>query len=356
MNLAEFGSFLLGLAVAVAVGVLVEFLTGGTTKLLNRIRNRLSMRDAIYDQYDPQMDALTHLGSWTPQHRLKTNQLETRFIEANERPTQAFVDDRRLDEYVEECAKTATGDVAYLIDFAMNHQESRKTQTCYMTFAPSDYAEFRALPEIRKREPELLQMAQQSLATDASSYLKRAVPSVFAINLIPVSSDGYVLCAKRSPAAVDSGRGCWTVGVMETLKQPSANNPGLNEDLFGLAQRGLKEELGLEREEYREILVSWIGLYEPGLRGHAVAFMRVDLTRQEVLEHASASHSSYEHTRFKWLALNRQTVHSFLSSEKELNQQENINVIKYEEDPWLEFSRLAMVEAWKWRSKLKSSA
>jgi hypothetical protein len=117
------------------------------------------------------------------------------------------------------------------------------------------------------------------------------VPSSLAVNLVILSSrNNELLCVERSPA-VDSAVGWWTIGVFETMKQPDPNRPGSSEDIYGLAVRGLNEELGLQPGDYETIQVSWVGIYRPILRSHGVAVTKLKISREEALARARGAHS-----------------------------------------------------------------
>ena len=164
---------------------------------------------------------------------------------------------------------------------------------------------------MRETSPRSFDAADRMLVQNAAEYIRSgAVPSSVAINVVVVSTDGQLLCAKRS-AAVDNGVGLWCLGIFETMKRNDPNRPGQPEDFYALAERALAEELGLNRHHYGNVHITWVGIYQPLLRGHVVGIVRLKVSKAVALERARESDSSYEHAGFDWLPLNRKTVRSF---------------------------------------------
>jgi hypothetical protein len=333
---------------AVLLGVAVDVLTGGVTKGLRRLRLRWASSTAL--QVDTSADGLFMLGEWSPVRQLHPHRLSTIELSKPERPVQGFVDEEVFAGAVARCHQD-TGEIAYVTSFRLDHRESPETQVCRVTLAASDYAEVRAIELLRQTAPLTLSQADQALQHNASEYVKRAVPSSVAINVIPMSQDQELLCARRS-AAVDNGVGMWTVGVFETMKRADPNRPGQPEDFYALGQRALLEEVGLNSHDYGDLNVSWVGIYKPLLRGHIVASVRLRISKEEALEHARMSDSSYEHDRYDWIPLNRATVRSFAAAKMRPSSSGG-GTLNIDEREWLEQARLAVLEAWRFRVVLQ---
>jgi hypothetical protein len=211
-----------------------------------------------------------------------------------------------------------------------------------------------AIEHLRIRRPDLFYECDKAVEGDVGAYLGQAVPSSLAVNLVVLSSrNDELLCVERS-AAVDSAAGWWTVGVFETMKQPDPNRPGSSEDIYGLAVRGLNEEIGLHPGDYEAIQVSWVGIFQPILRGHVVAVVKLKISREEAHARARAAHSGYEHAAVDWVPLRQSLVHAFIRAKGRTYPNKVGFTLDVQHRVWIEQSRLAVLEAWRFRSALES--
>ena len=337
-------NFLLGVLATVLLGVVVDLLSGGVSRLLHMLRTVWTQKTAI--SADIRQDGLYVLGEWSPNRRLDPSRLITRFVPLAERPMQGWVDSTLLDREVAACRDT--GDISYITSFAIDHRESRETQHCRVTISESSYAEVRALEQMRISQPEKLADADSAVERNATAYLASALPSSVAVNIVVVGDGLRILRARRS-AAVHNAIGLWTVGVFETMKRSDPNTPGHIEDFYGLASRGLEEELNLRAEDYGEIHLTWFGLYRPIFRGHLVAITRATIPVQEVIEHARQSSSSYEHEAFEWMPLRRAKIREFCEAPLQHRDSRAGQTIMIDGREYIEQSRLALLEAWRFR-------
>jgi hypothetical protein len=211
-----------------------------------------------------------------------------------------------------------------------------------------------AIEDLRVRRPELFKECDRVIEHDVRDYLSMAVPSSLAINLVVVSSENdELLCVERS-AAVDSAVGWWTIGVFETMKQADPNRPGASEDLYSLAARGLDEELGLQSRDYNPIQISWIGVYRAILRGHVVAVLKLRISKQELHARVRAAHSGYEHAAIDWLPLRPSLVLAFNQAARTVRSENVGSTIEVDGRTWIEQSRLAVQEAWRFRNAIEN--
>jgi hypothetical protein len=146
--------------------------------------------------------------------------------------------------------------------------------------------------------------------------------------------------------------GWWTVGVFETMKQPDPNRPGSSEDIYGLAVRGLNEELGLQPGDYKAIQISWVGISRPILRGHVIAIIKLKISREEARARARAAHSGYEHAAIDWVPLRHPLVRAFIRAERRTYPDKVGSTLHVNHRAWIEQSRLAVLEAWRFRNAL----
>lgn len=293
------------------------------------------------ESFDYRDDGLFVLGEWSPHRTLETARVRTII---RERPGQAFLPDEEFKKVVAERSED-TGDVAYLTGFDIDHRESAETMECRFWYSLSKYAEARAIEALRQRVPSSLESADQELQRSPKAYLARALPSILAVNLIVISGQNTMLCARRS-AAVDNANGIWTTGIFETLK--ASDLAGKGNVLQRLAERGLREELHLERDGYRELSLSWLGIYQPLLRGHAVAIVRSHLDEQAIEDRARQSESSYEHDMYSWLPLTRANTVAFNAAPSPNGALIVGATFEAIGKTWLAQSRLGLAEAVRW--------
>lgn len=188
-------SYLSGFLSAVVFSAIVELLNGGVSKALRWLRMRWASKTTI--ELDPTRDGLFMLGEWSPTRRLAPHRLATTHQSATERPAQKYVDEAELARTVERRTQD-TGHIVYITGLKLDHRESKETQDCRVMLAASDYAEVRAIEEMRMSMPQALASADRALEQNAVEYVKAAVPSSVAINVLLVTEDGELLCAKRS--------------------------------------------------------------------------------------------------------------------------------------------------------------
>ena len=339
-------SFVLGALATVVVGAVTDLITGTISRSLRRLRVLVTHGRRI--RADVRKDGLFMLGEWSPTRPLTPARLVTRYVSLAERPSQSWVTDSVLAAEVAACPDS--GDVSYVTSFALDYRESSNTQQCRVTLAEADYREVRALEHLRITQPNELATADEALEHNAYGYLAAALPSTVAANLVVAAGAG-LLCARRS-AAVHNATNLWTVGVFETMKRSDPNTPGHLEDFYGLLERGLEEELHLRRADYGQMYVTWFGIYRPIFRGHLVAVTSTVLGCNEIIDRARQSSSSYEHDTFDWLPIERKTVQKFAEAPLESRPGAAGQIIKIDGREFVEQSRLAVLEAWRFRALL----
>jgi hypothetical protein len=136
------------------------------------------------------------------------------------------------------------------------------------------------------------------------------------------------------------------------MKQSDPNRPGSTEDIYGLAVRGLIEELGLQPDDYGPIQISWIGIFRPILRGHVVAIVKLKISKEEARARARTAHSGYEHATVDWIALRRPLLRAFIDAKRSTYPDSVGSTLEIHHRTWIEQSRLSVLEAWRFRNTL----
>jgi hypothetical protein len=335
---------------AVALSLVTGVATGAISKSFFKIRSRVDGLRSL--GYDVRQDGLYCLGDWSPPRKLQPSRLITETTPEESRPRQPYIDRRVLANAVRKRSRQSSGATLYMTGFRIDHRESDETQYCRVRQAASTYPEVLAIEDLRIRRPDLFDACDKAIERDVRAYLDAAVPSSLAVNLVVLSSkNDELLCVERS-AAVDSAVGWWTVGVFETMKQPEPNRPGSSEDIYGLAVRGLNEELGLQPGDYDAIQVSWVGIYRPILRGHVVAIIKLKISKEEARARARAAHSGYEHAAIDWIPLRHPLVRAFIRAKRCTYPDKVGSTLDVNHRTWIEQSRLGVLEAWRFRNAL----
>lgn len=354
-------------AAAVLVGaigtVVYESLTGGVSRLSQRIR--IALRNRSTPPLDLQTLGLFVAGEWSPARRLTPRNLHQT---SEAEPVPSNLISPKDWSWAKEQAANDTGDLVSLKAFTIDHRESERTQLCYVTLAPSDYSDVRAIEALRINRPHSLQSADRLLESGVRNYLLAAVPSSIAVNVVVLSENDELLCLRRS-SAVDNGVGLWTVGIYETMKRPDPNNPGTIEDFFELTSRALKEELGLKSNDgsYHDPAIAWFGIYKPLLRGHLVAVTRARVPKSEIERALRSADSNYEHDNLCWLPLDGATVKAFCRVGLQAIEGQVGGSIRFESKVkglrreqstrlrnknWIDQAPLSVLEAWKFAASI----
>jgi hypothetical protein len=86
------------------------------------------------------------------------------------------------------------------------------------------------------------------------------------------------------------------------------------ESLFDLGERCLREEVGLEPEDYGSIHVSWVGYYAPTLEVKVFAHVRTVLPESAIEARLATAHSLYEIADLCWLPLDQGQLTELIKS------------------------------------------
>jgi hypothetical protein len=234
---------------------------------------------------------------------------------ASRRPRQSWLNEVEWTELHDQFAQTHSGDIAYLVDATVDHRESVEGRQFHYTVAPCTYPEHLATMEYLKRHPEARSAIRAAMTHGRMmEFVHSSPPSSIKVNVALMTLDNRFLAIQRS-SAVDLKRGVWTIGPNETMQLSGSERPGgVIEDLFGLSERCLREELNLEPSDYGDITVSWLGYDAGTAQVKAYAQVKTHLSRREVDRRVSDAHSLYEAQMFQWLKFDRKTVNEIIAN------------------------------------------
>lgn len=333
------------------VAQLLVYVVGIATGLLTNVIWEKRLRFSIWwaekrqggshpFDYDPRDHGFYAVNRWSPARQLTPERLETIVVET--RPKQTWFDEERWQEIADELAPKHSGRLCYLTDFEIDNHESEGSLSFRIHLARCGYHEHKATEQYLKEDAAarlaLTEALDQGRARDVA---RSAPPSSISLKTVVVSPSGKFLAVKRS-AAVDAAPGLWSLGPEEAMKVPDYIEPGRGEDLFALAERGLKEELGLDPEHYGQINISWLGYYVPLAKIAVVAQVKTRISERAVTERLNSSHSVFETETHAWLPLKRDQLMDIIENPSG----------DAEGRRWTDGSPLAAQELWRMRRLL----
>ncbi len=291
--------------------------------------------------FDPLGIGFYPINRWTPTRPLDRRRLDMLVID--ERPDQIWCDPVEWRRLANEYSQVCSGDTAYLVAFGIDHRESEQGESFSYTVAPCDYSEHLATVRYLDEHAEVRHAIAAALdAGQIADFARNAPPSLIKINVTVLSGENLFLAIQRS-GAVHSKQGLWTAGPNETMRLPRRMVPGSQaEDLFGLADRCLREELGIDPSSY-EIIISWIGYEAHTASVKVFAQARTHLSASALAEAMSTAHGLYEAQRIVWLPFSRRVVLDIIKNWQHGDSAGRI---------WSSSAPFALQELWRMRSAL----
>lgn len=301
--LATAGAIALGLATNIIYDV-IKYRGVQTPRILDR---RALMPQAA--AHDPTMEGLYPLVTWSSTRPLTPQRLVTKFAGRSSRSHVFDIPDwhRRVAEFED---RGAAGRTAYVTELTVDTGEHPRAQHCRVTISESAYAECLASKRLLNGDPELADRLLAVLRSGHEGFVAVVPPTMVSACIAVISRGNRILALRRS-LSVTTYPGQWTIGINESMKY--SDEPGAEEDFYGLVRRGLREELGLNSADYGTILISWFGWSQDASCYVIVATVRSGLTEQEVDRRRQECHSIYEHDLARWLPLSRRSISDIIT-------------------------------------------
>ncbi|NUP50812.1 MAG: hypothetical protein HOW97_26405 [Catenulispora sp.] len=310
-----------------------------------QLRLPVQERHGIF-KFDPGAVGLYPINRWTAARMLEPSSLEMRIV--SDRPTQQWCDPTEWRRIATELAEKHSGEVAYLTDFVIDHRESEYGGNFCYTVTPCDYSEHLATLTYLREHHEVQARIKEAFAGGrVADFARTSPPSLIKINVSVLNRDNRFLAIQRS-AAVETKKGLWTVGPNETMILSKRPVPGRTaEDLFGLAERCLREELGLEPRTCGPVRISWIGYESTTATVKVFAQVRTRLSGADVLEIMSTAHGLFEAQDAIWLPFNRRAVADIIRNWEQGDSARR---------RWSSSAPLALQELWRMRRTLQMTS
>lgn len=300
-------STVLGFAVGIATGLLVNVLWVKRWRMRAYLFRFKKPKPDILD-FKPASVQLFAINRWSPVRPLRRDRLDMTIIQ--NRPRQKWCDQAEWRQLADQYKKEGkAGDCGYLVDFEIDHHETKAGQAFRYSVAHCDYYEHLATVEYLANHSEVRSKIWQALQHgQVWDFTRSAPPAAMKINVVLVSPEDNFLAIQRS-GSVEHKRGLWTVGPNETMVLKPMRTPGMQaEDLFGLAERCIREELGLEPADYGPVNISWMGYDVSTAQVKVYAQVRSHLPEREIDRRMATAHSVFEAQDTVWVPLKRRSV------------------------------------------------
>src|SRR6185437_13789774 len=306
-------STVLGFVVGIATGLLVNIIWLKRWRMRAYLFHFRKPKPDILD-FDPASVQLFAINRWSPARPLRRDKLSMTIVP--NRPRQKWCDQSEWRRLADQFRKDGrSGDIGYLVNFEIDHHETKAGQVFKYSVAHCDYYEHLATLEYLANHSEvkskIWQTLQRGLVLD---FTRSAPPAAIKINVALISPEDHFLAIQRS-RAVEHKRVLWTVGPNETMVLKPMRTPGMQaEDLFGLAERCIREELNLEPVDYGPINVSWMGYDVSTAQVKVYAQVRSHLPGREIERRMAASHGIFEAQAIAWVPLKRSSVMDIMTN------------------------------------------
>ncbi|MFD1919473.1 hypothetical protein [Streptomyces beijiangensis] len=203
------------------------------------------------------------------------------------------------------------GSTAYISGLEVDTGEHPAAHAFHVTVAESRYSECLAAKSLLDSGPDVQDRVLGAIQQGSRGFARTAPPTMVSACVAVISSENRLLALRRS-LAVRTFPGQWTVGINESMKY--SDEPGREEDLFGLVRRGLQEELGMEEGDYGKVAISWLGWSNAAGCYVLVASVRSTLRSSEIDESRNRCHSVYEHDLTAWLPITRSQISKIIEN------------------------------------------
>lgn len=333
-------TWLLGIIGALILGAAGNFtyeLVKHETLLLPKILRRRWVLPADVRSLDPATLGLHPFVTWSRTRRLDEAKLRSSYI-GRQSATHLFDRPEWHAAVERERRKGTAGRTAYLAGMDIDHGEHPAAFGAGFVVAESDYAECMATLEIARNggTGELM----SALRTGLDNFLTVVPPTLFFATVVVLAKSGRILCLRRS-VGVRTDAGLWSIGINETMKYEA--EPGREENIFTLVRRGMREELGLDPDDYGKITVTWLGWSTADSAFYAIAIVRARLDEVEIEDRRLQCHSVYEHDLTAWIPFTKKEIANVIRGGPSPDGSK----------PWIAaLSPVVAAEAWRFRQEL----
>lgn len=251
------------------------------------------------------------IGSWSVSHPMQGIELKIA-----DPPMQTWCEERRLEGKRLEVDHEG-GPAWFLTDFDIDDQEDSRSPLFRATFARSVYRDYQAISHLLSEDRVLAnRLLARACEHDGLKSLIRGSPkTAFGVQVNVVSRQETFLAFRRS-LAVGEHQGLWMLGCGETMCESDLTHPtddSGRSSFIPLCQRALREEVGLEPDDYGYIHISWLGLNLQQGTNLLVAHAGTNLTEEQIERRIAESSGTYEMTEFDWYSFRNRQIKNLIS-------------------------------------------
>lgn len=283
------------------------------------------------------------LNSWSPYRQLERSNVDVAL--SSENWNQTWVPQELLDAALVSILDPG-GPSSSLRSITVDHRESNQGRRLFLSYAKSEYKDFIAVGQLFEGDADRTESLMHRLhSEDAAEMVAGSPRSVTAMNVTVLSEDLRLLVLRRS-AAVRTSQNEWTLGPNETMLGPGEQEQvGGVEGPFQLAERCLKEEIGVGLDDVRFLGVSWVGYNVPGAICHWLAHTRIRLRSDEITRRIRESHGGFEVDAIGWMKFNVKAL-------DEICQRSEDRKLDSSSRCWNRTAGLAAQDIRRWKSRL----
>lgn len=296
--------FALGLLLGGLVGVIMTVVLqpplerhwARITARASRMLPRPALKQTVTDLA---ADGFIQLMAWSPNRPLDRRLHRAIAGDGREEPC---LSSQTIQQAREDAGRTIQGTAGSIVGYSVDHGEAGPESRAFVIQVESAlYSDGVAFQNLLAEDSHWGVVKECVKALGPGS-LKHLPPNTFFIDLTLTTAAGNTLAIRRSAGGVETAKGLWALGACETMA-PLPSHPGATpEDLFELAERAAKEELGLDSHELGPIWVSWFGIgRRHGL--FCVAHTTTRLAEEQVVSRIEGCYANFEADAFRWIPL-----------------------------------------------------
>ena len=241
------------------------------------------------------------LGSWSVKHPIHDVELAIAVP-----PRQSWCDDKTL-EAKRRAVERDGGPTWFLSDFEVDDRESPTSEHFRMTLSPANYGDYQALRHLLREDRdlahELFDRAQKH--NGLRSQVRGSPKTAFGVQVNVVSGEHTMLAMRRS-MTVGEHQGLWMLGCGETISESDVFDRVASLGKFSLipiCERALREEVGLEPEDYGPVHISWLGLNLQLGSNLLIAHVFSKLSERQIDCRIAECSSANEMTEVRWCSM-----------------------------------------------------
>lgn len=332
----------------------------GLSKLVE-VLNPESKEYKILD-YNSEDDSIYTLWEWPFNRGLreseKTQKLITTFDETK-RKIPNFVDEDKLLDLEKKFVKAEWGGInVYLNYFKKFDEFGENDGAVRLNLSSCRYTEFLAYREMIFSNNTLFNKLKELVKSGPEEYINNhPLPTHVNTNVVLLNKDKTKFLATLRSNKVSTARETWVISMNETMRYGSTKYER-DSDFFEAMNRGIKEELGLEKEDYSEIILGSLLIVPPRMGLHVIGVARALIDEEDVkMKKKKFALDDYEHDKAQWYPFNLESISYFLDKRDTKPNKDNdlyvyTNAGELNGKKWLHHVPSCLKQAWRMKDMI----